>query len=186
MDSDMDTRARMISPLETRADLAGSSRAILPQLSSSRFAEVPPASAPSPALPEVKAERRPDIPFKEDSRLIVGRDIRLKGEISDCQVLTVEGQVEAAFSGRLMEVAQTGVFRGTASVETAEIHGRIDGELTTTKLLRIHSTGKVSGKIRYTRLETLAGGEISGEVTVASEDGPEIGIKLAEARFEQR
>ena len=184
---DTDTRARLTNPLDARADAPGSNRPILPQISG-RFAEVPPAAAPTPAaaLPEVKAERRPDMPFKEDSRLIVGRDIRLKGEISDCQVLTVEGQVEAAFAGRLMEVAQTGVFRGTASVETAEVHGRIDGELTTTKLLRIHSTGKVSGKIRYTRLETLAGGEISGEVTVVNEEGPEIGSKLAEARFEQR
>ena len=190
MDSDTETRSRLISPLEARADAATSTRPILPSRSGSRFAEVPPAAAPSPAptptITESKPERRPDLPFKEDSRLIVGRDIRLKGEISDCQVLTVEGQVEAAFSGRLMEVAQTGVFRGTAAVETAEIHGRVNGELTTTKLLRIHSTGKVSGKIRYTRLETLAGGEISGDVTVASEESPEIGIKLAEARFEQR
>ncbi len=185
MDSDTETRSRLISPLEARADSAGNGRPILPARSSSRFAEVPPAAAPAPAL-ETKLERRPDLPFKEDSRLIVGRDIRLKGEISDCQVLTVEGHVEAAFSGRLIEVAQTGVFQGTAAVETAEIHGRVQGELTTTKLLRIHSTGKVSGKIRYTRLETLAGGEISGDVTVAGEEGGELGIKLTEARFEQR
>ncbi len=186
MDSDTDNRPRSISPLEARAESASLNRPILPPRPSSRFAEVPPAAAPPPQVPESKVERRPDMPFKEDSRLIVGRDIRLKGEIDDCQVLTVEGQVEAAFSGRLMEVAQTGVFRGTASVETAEIHGRVDGELTTTKLLRIHSTGKVSGMIRYTRLETLAGGEISGNVTVASDENAEMGIKLAEARFEHR
>lgn len=191
MDSDTDDRPRSISPLEARADSAGNNRPILPQRSGSRFAEVPPAAAPTPPAPtpptqETKVERRPDMPFKEDSRLIVGRDIRLKGEIDDCQVLTVEGQVEAAFAGRLIEVAQTGVFRGTAAVETAEIHGRVDGELTTTKLLRIHSTGKVSGKIRYTRLETLAGGEISGDVTVTGDENAELGIKLAEARFEHR
>ena len=40
--------------------------------------------------------------------------------------------------------------------------------------------------IRYTRLETLAGGEISGNVTVASDENAEMGIKLAEARFEHR
>ncbi len=121
--------------------------------------------------------------FSEDSRLLVGRHIRLKGEITNCQVLTVEGQVEAAFSGRLLEVSDKGLFRGSATVETADVHGRIHGELVVTKLLRIHGGGQVNGKIRYKRLEILPGGEIAGEIAVGEAAEP-VGITLAEARFE--
>ena len=131
-------------------------------------------------LSEEGPEPRP-APFKEDSRLIVGRHIRLKGEITNCQVLTVEGQVEAAFSGRLLEVADNGLFRGSATVETAEIHGRINGDLVATKLLRIHGGGKATGNIRYKRLEVMPGGEVAGNVSVG-EEASAGGIALADAR----
>lgn len=158
----------------TRLDTITSHRQSIVSRPSSKIAELQRLSEEGPT-----PEPRP-APFKEDSRLIVGRHIHLKGEITNCQVLTVEGQVEAAFSGRLLEVSDNGLFRGSATVETAEIHGRISGDLVATKLLRIHGGGKVSGKIRYKRLEVMPGGEIAGNVSVGEEATG--GIALAEAR----
>lgn len=151
---------------------------ILPARSVNKITEL---QKPVNDKPPVKENRVAT--FSEDSRLLVGRHIRLKGEITNCQVLTVEGQVEAAFSGRLLEVSDKGLFRGNATVETADVHGRITGELVVTKLLRIHGGGQVTGKIRYKRLEILPGGEIAGEIAVGEAAEP-AGLTLAEARFE--
>jgi cytoskeletal protein CcmA (bactofilin family) len=102
---------------------------------------------------------------EQGSRLIVGPNIKLKGaEITDCDTLVVEGRVEASMQSRVMQIAQSGVFAGTAGIDVAEIHGRFEGELTVRKRLVIHSSGRVSGKIRYGTVSIAEGGEISGDV----------------------
>ncbi|MBI3043218.1 MAG: polymer-forming cytoskeletal protein [Betaproteobacteria bacterium] len=114
------------------------------------------------------------------SKLIVGPDIKLKGvEITDCDTLVVEGRVEAAMDSRVIQIAQQGVFCGTVGIDVAEIHGRFEGELTARKQLVIHTTGKVSGKIRYGKLTIEEGGELSGEVGT-------LGSAEPAARREQR
>ena len=99
------------------------------------------------------------------SKLIVGPDIKLKGaEITDCDTLVVEGRVEAAMDSRVIQIAEQGVFHGTAGIDVAEIRGRFEGELTVRKQLVIHATGKVTGKVRYGKLSIEEGGELSGDI----------------------
>ena len=118
-----------------------------------------------------------DDPEKEGSKLIVGRNIRLKGEIADCDTLVVEGHVEASMRSRIIEIAEGGVFVGKVEIDSAHVRGRFEGELNARERLTIHSTGKVSGNIRYGQIAIEAGGEISGDTAVASKDaakrGPE-------------
>ncbi|MBI3453342.1 MAG: polymer-forming cytoskeletal protein [Rhodospirillales bacterium] len=105
----------------------------------------------------------------EGKKLIVGREICLSGQITSCERLIVEGQVEAALSeSRLVEIAETGFFKGTAEIETAEIAGRFEGSITVRERLFIRSTGRVHGTIRYGQIEIEPGGEISGDVQVVS------------------
>jgi cytoskeletal protein CcmA (bactofilin family) len=115
-----------------------------------------------PAQPAKSAPKADD---GKGSKLIVGPDIKLRGvEITDCDTLVVEGRVEASMDSRVIRIAEHGVFAGTVGIDVAEIHGRFEGELTARKQLIIHSTGKVSGKIRYGRISVEEGGELSGEV----------------------
>lgn len=100
------------------------------------------------------------------SKLTVGPNIKLKGvEITDCDTLFVEGTVEATMDSRLMQIAESGAFKGTACIDIAEIHGNFDGDLTVRDKLMIYATGKITGKIRYGKLVIEEGGQLSGEVT---------------------
>lgn len=123
------------------------------------------------AQPEVSSERAKPEPAKalpagdSVSRLIVGPDIKLKGaEITDCDTLVVEGRVEASMDSRVIQIAENGVFVGKVGIDVAEIRGRFEGELTARKQLVIHSTGHVSGKIRYGKITVEEGGELTGDV----------------------
>ena len=99
------------------------------------------------------------------SKLFVGVNIKLKGvEISDCDVLVVEGRVEATVSSKAMEVAKPGSFTGTANIDVAEIHGEFSGEITARTRLVVHGTGRVSGTVRYGKLVVAEGGEVNGDV----------------------
>ena len=103
-------------------------------------------------------------PLPEDNRLIVGRNIHLKGEIGSCDTLVVEGRVEASMKSRIIQTAESGVFIGEAEVDTAEIRGRFEGSLTANKRLVVHSTGRVVGTIRYGTIIIEEGGRIGGDV----------------------
>jgi len=99
------------------------------------------------------------------SKLFVGVNIKLKGvEISDCDVLVVEGQVEATVYSKGLQIAKPGTLRGTAAIDVAEIFGEFSGELTARTRLVVHGTGRGSGTIRYGKLIVAEGGEISGDV----------------------
>ena len=103
------------------------------------------------------------------SKLIVGPNIKLKGgEITDCDMLVVEGRVEATINARVIQIAEHGAFKGPAEVDFAEIRGDFEGELTVRQKLVIKSTGKVSGKIRFGKLEVEEGGQLSGEIQVGT------------------
>jgi cytoskeletal protein CcmA (bactofilin family) len=99
------------------------------------------------------------------SKLFVGVNIKLKGvEISDCDVLVIEGHVEATIHSKVMQIAKPGTLKGTALIDVAEVHGEFVGELTARTRLIVHGTGRVSGTIRYGQLVVAEGGEISGDM----------------------
>lgn len=99
------------------------------------------------------------------SKLIVGPNIKLKGvEIQDCDTLFVEGTVEATMDSRVIQIAQQGMFKGSAEVDVAEVHGAFDGNLTVRQKLVIHATGKVTGRIRYGKVVIEEGGQLSGDI----------------------
>lgn len=112
--------------------------------------------------------RRMERPMGNDGdskRLVVGRDIRLSGEITACDKLVVEGHVEVSLPGaRVIEVSQSGYFKGTADVEEADISGRFEGELIARDRLVVRAGGRISGTIRYGRIVIESGGEISGDM----------------------
>jgi cytoskeletal protein CcmA (bactofilin family) len=129
-----------------------------------------PAAAPASAAPAHPEAAKPVANKDEDrkeSKLIVGPDIKMKGvEISDCDTLVVEGRIEATLDSRVLQITQNGIFCGTVAVDTAEIHGKLEGELTVRKQLIIHATGKVSGKIRYAKIKVEEGAELAGEINM--------------------
>ncbi|WP_341705738.1 polymer-forming cytoskeletal protein [Ferrovibrio sp.] len=102
--------------------------------------------------------------------LLIGRDISLNGRITACDKVIVEGKVEADLTdSRFVEIAESGMFKGSAEVEEAEIRGHFEGRLSVRGRLLIRGSGKVAGDIAYGQVEIECGGEISGTVqTVAS------------------
>ncbi len=142
------------------------------------------AASPTPAaVVPARPARRVSTPAAEPTRritpgadsegkcLLVGRSISLNGQIQSCEKLIVEGSVETRMEGcRELEVARTGVFKGDADVETAEISGTVEGSLVVRETLIVRASGRVLGTVSYGQLEVERGGVIIGEVHPCSED----------------
>lgn len=119
----------------------------------------------APERPTSSSAAAPAASRSPGSKLFVGVNIKLKGvEISDCDLLVVEGHVEATVHSKEMEISQPGTLNGTAQIDVAEVHGEFTGELTARTRLVVHGTGKVSGTIRYGKLIVAEGGTISGDM----------------------
>lgn len=134
-----------------------------PNETRSQAVEAP--NAPVEIKPENPTPPKMVSPRVEGNKLIVGPNIKLKGtEITDCEILEVEGRVEASMNSRDIRIAEGGVFFGKAEIDVAEIRGLFEGELTARKQLVVYASGRVTGKIRYGALTIEEGGVISGEV----------------------
>lgn len=131
-----------------------------------------PTIAPRRAVDNLPSSRRtPSMPMGDDStarKLTVGKGLSLAGEIASCDILVVEGKIEAKLTdGKLLEIAESGQFRGSVEIENADIAGRYDGQLVVHGRLTVRSTGRISGTVKYGELEVNAGGQIIGEIQVA-------------------
>jgi cytoskeletal protein CcmA (bactofilin family) len=128
------------------------------------------ATKPSDGAKHAETTRPPLTPTPvkreaETRKLIVGREISLSGEITACDRLVVEGSVEANLANcRDIDIAESGLFKGSASIDDAEVRGRFEGTLNVRRRLLIRATGKVIGTVRYGQIEIECGGQISGEI----------------------
>jgi cytoskeletal protein CcmA (bactofilin family) len=124
-----------------------------------------PLAAGPPAL-----SRRNDADLR---KMIVGREITLSGEINSCDRLIIEGSVEANLQNCTeVELAESGLFKGSATIDDIEVRGRFEGNLTVRKRLLIRATGRVTGTIRYGQIEIECGGQISGDIQANATNEP--------------
>src|SRR5579875_2151025 len=120
-------------PAKPAAALASSKPPVLPPRPSETARSEPPRAglevprrldAPSAPLTPTPVRRAET----EHRKLIVGREIALSGEITSCDRLVVEGSVEANLANcRDIDIAESGLFKGSASIDDAEVRGRFEG-----------------------------------------------------------
>ena len=144
----------------------------------------PPSEAASPESPPSPLPRRARVPASgppgglapgadsEGKTLTIPRSISYRGRIGSCERLMVEGAVETEIHGcRVLAVAASGVFRGSADVERADISGTVEGSLTVRELLTVRASARIlSGSIFYGELEIERGGTVTGTVRPLPED----------------
>lgn len=178
---------------------AAASAASGPTLASAPTAPTPAAAAPTPATPAfrpvppqaamVAASRgniasshsasssssessRPSPIGRQNNKrvLTVGPDIQMKGEITSCDRVVIEGVVDATMRDvHTVELTESGALKGTAEVEDAEISGNFEGDLVVRGKLTIYSSGRVRGNVTYGEIEIQRGGQISGNVRNAAD-----------------
>lgn len=126
-----------------------------------------PAWTPPVAVSPLSGDSRSSLLDENGKRLIVGDGIKLKGEITACDRLIVEGHVEVTLNEtRMLEIKPSGKFIGSCEVEEAEVSGVYEGNLTVRGRLTVHAGGRVTGDINYGEIELERGAQITGKLGV--------------------
>lgn len=120
------------------------------------------------------------------AHLYVGANIRLKGEISGCDMMRIEGKFEGTAQARQLVLCPGGSFVGIADFQDAEIEGTFEGTLNVRGRLYLRAKGRIRGTFSYGQLEIERGGEVEGriipfEAAEAVAKATEAAPKLAEA-----
>ena len=140
---------------------------------------VPPAYGGYPAAyassPSVASSAAAD---PKSRRLVIGQGITMSGEIESCDLLVVEGTVEAALKGAsILEITQSGMFYVTVEINEATIAGKFEGDLTVNGRLTVRASGSITGAIAYKELAVEAGATIDGKITPLGVKGDSSGKK---------
>jgi cytoskeletal protein CcmA (bactofilin family) len=96
--------------------------------------------------------------------VVVRRDTVLRGKISGCQRIEIEGYVEGEIEAAHLVVLNGGTVLGRIDAETAEIAGNLQGDVTVRQLMTVAGTGSVIGKVRYGQLAMEAGARLRADV----------------------
>jgi cytoskeletal protein CcmA (bactofilin family) len=96
--------------------------------------------------------------------LVIGADTSLKGEVRNGGRIEVYGYMEGEVSGDLLVVQPGGRCYGTIKVESADVHGTLQGEVFVKQLITIRTGGSVTGNVQYGRLAMEMGGNLSAEM----------------------
>jgi cytoskeletal protein CcmA (bactofilin family) len=142
-----------------------------------RPAAVPAQPTPAPAAaaaaaPAALEARMPAAPVRGQAKrvLTVGPEIQMKGEITSCDRVIIEGSVDATMRDvHTVELSETGALKGTAEVEDAEISGSFEGDLVVRGRLTVYASGRVRGNVTYGEIEIQRGGQISGNIRNVAE-----------------
>lgn len=101
----------------------------------------------------------------DGKRLVIGKQIRMSGEIPGCVKLVVEGKVEATLSDvKAIDITANGTFKGTAEVESAVIAGIYEGTLKVNVHLEVAASGTVKGSVSYKTIMVANGGKLLGTI----------------------
>jgi len=171
--------ARMVEPEPTPEPAAAPkaparaqdpSAAQLPASPSVPSTSASPAATAVPPQAVAPATSTPNEATSGDKRVLtVGPETCLKGEISRCDRVVIEGQVDAEMSDvNALEIVEGGRFNGSAKLGSASISGSFEGTLQVSGLLVIDSSGIVTGNVTYGELEIRRGGRMTGEVNRTS------------------
>lgn len=104
-------------------------------------------------------------PNADKAILHIGPGTVLKGDITTCESLVVQGNLNGTVEASLMLLAQGGVVDGTVNVQTAEIEGAFTGTLTVKGLLAVKGGGQIQGTVRYGELEIERGCQLNGDIS---------------------
>ncbi|HEX4894522.1 MAG TPA: polymer-forming cytoskeletal protein [Hyphomicrobiaceae bacterium] len=95
----------------------------------------------------------------------IGDDLIIEGDLRSKGAIEVGGIVTGSVSAASLTVSEGGRVFGVVRTDSAEVNGTLQGTLLVRNLIRIGSTGSVTGDVRYGQLVLELGGELSAEVT---------------------
>ena len=77
----------------------------------------------------------------------------------------INGDISGEITCKELEVGSKGNIRGKVQAQGIEVHGHLENDINCKGLMKIHKTGKVSGKLSYSEIDIERGGQFVGDMS---------------------
>ena len=129
------------------------------------------SSDTSPA-PEVPTPSPYDSPSRT-AHPIITEDVEIRGEITFSGRLEFNGRFEGTLdSGGELIVGESAVVKGTVQVETADIAGKIMGDVITTGRVHLRPEAMIYGDVKAGVIVVEEGAIVDGKISITQPDRP--------------
>tara|TARA_R110002050_G_scaffold221441_1_gene357333 strand:+ start:135382 stop:135804 length:423 start_codon:yes stop_codon:yes gene_type:complete len=100
------------------------------------------------------------------NHLAAGTEV--KGDIITQGDIRIDGKVSGSITskGKLV-VGNTGTIEGEVKCVTANVSGKLEGNIQVSEMLKVQATGKLSGDISYGKLSVEPGAELEGKLSIS-------------------
>jgi cytoskeletal protein CcmA (bactofilin family) len=102
--------------------------------------------------------------------MALGHSIRIKGDITAGEDLTIAGQVEGRIEapGHAVTLAPGSHVIGSIEAAAVDISGHLEGEILATISVRVSEIGEIDGEVVTARLAIADGGRVQGRVDMSA------------------
>ena len=107
------------------------------------------------------------VPAETSSHSYLGKTLKVKGEITSDEYLTVEGEVKGNINiSRTLIIGKNGYVNGEITAEVVKIDGKAEGNITASKKLEISANGHFLGNIKSEKLVIAEGAVFQGKANM--------------------
>jgi cytoskeletal protein CcmA (bactofilin family) len=136
-----------------------------------------PANAPDTSMTQPMPTAGPPAVRSVESRpaenvvMDLGKSIRIKGELSASEDLTLYGQMEGRVTlpEYMLTIGPDADIHAEIKAATVVIMGAVTGNVTASKKIDVRATGSVTGDIAAPRIVIADGGQLVGKVQITGE-----------------
>lgn len=99
-----------------------------------------------------------------NGHLIIAPGTTLNGQIRGGEHVEIRGAADGSIVTKHLVICEGGDFQGSVRVDTAEVHGRLRGDVAVKNLLSISASGDVEGDIQYGQLALASGANLVADL----------------------
>ncbi|MCC6129594.1 MAG: polymer-forming cytoskeletal protein [Acidobacteria bacterium] len=122
--------------------------------------------APAPASPAPAPFFRPSAAKIEGrATSVIGKNIRIQGELSGDEDVAIEGKVEGKINlTKTLKISEGAQVNAEVKAHYVTVAGRVVGNVTATEKVEILPTGSLEGNIRSPKIAIAEGAQFKGSV----------------------
>ena len=97
--------------------------------------------------------------------LLIPDGVTFVGSINVPGFAQINGDISGEINCKELEVGPQGNVRGKVQAQGIQVHGQLENDINCKGLVKIHKTGKVSGKLTYAEIDIDRGGQFIGAMS---------------------
>jgi cytoskeletal protein CcmA (bactofilin family) len=102
--------------------------------------------------------------MSKENSIFIGDGVVFSGSIKAPNQAIISGKFDGELEARDVLIGASGVVTGKTTAQFVDVKGELNENVTSSELLIVRGTGRVSGTVTYGEIEIERGGQVKGNM----------------------